>query len=51
MYQQSLWHNSHHIMDDKRGSVIMGQAPTVPTAKRKGGRKPKDDPVSLFIEI
>lgn len=42
---QTMWQNSQTLSDDKRGPVIMGQAPPQPPAKRKGGRKPKDDPV------
>lgn len=42
----SLWHSPQHGIDEKRGSVIMGQPPAQPPPKRKGGRKPKDDPVN-----
>ncbi|XP_067938628.1 transcription factor kayak-like isoform X2 [Watersipora subatra] len=41
---QSIWQGSQTISDEKRGPVIMGQAPAQPPVKRKGGRKPKDDP-------
>jgi len=47
MYHHTLWQNSQQaLIDDKRGSVIMGQPlpAAAPPAKRKGGRKPKDDP-------
>lgn len=55
MYHHTLWQNSQQaLIDDKRGSVIMGQPlpAAAPPAKRKGGRKPKDDPVSiLYISL
>lgn len=44
---QTMWQNSPSLVDDKRGPVIMGQPPPPAPAKRKGGRKPKDDPVSF----
>ncbi|KAF6026460.1 kay [Bugula neritina] len=46
LYPSQSWQYHSPLEAEKRGSVIMGQAPTLPqpAAKRKGGRKPKDDP-------
>jgi len=53
LYPSQSWQYHSPLEAEKRGSVIMGQAPTLPqpAAKRKGGRKPKDDPVSLYSQI